>query len=300
MATRCCWPTDSWSGRCRRRSARPTRSRAALAAARACATPGRNDMPSSTFSSAVRVDSRLNVWKTYPTWRARSRSRSASPRPVIGSPATSMVPSSAGSTPLTRCSRVVLPVPLSPDEPDDLARRDVEPRDVHDEPRPALGIRVPLLETSYAERRRRHGDLRTTTSDYGPGRASRRETGPRSVSPRTRRAGAGATAPRRAPHARRDGPVVVAAGARPVSAGRPTPPPRASSPPPPWTSAAPRGTRSGSGTARPGRLHGPRARRRRRRPRGRTRRPSGVVLVEGREAEHGAHRASGHRAADWR
>jgi len=34
MATRCCWPPESWSGRCRMRSARPTRARAASARAR--------------------------------------------------------------------------------------------------------------------------------------------------------------------------------------------------------------------------------------------------------------------------
>ena len=57
-------PDRELAGRWPRRCERPTRSSAARAASFGFATPGRNDMPTSTFSSAVIVESRLNVWNT--------------------------------------------------------------------------------------------------------------------------------------------------------------------------------------------------------------------------------------------
>src|SRR6185312_790582 len=67
-----------------------------------------------TFSRTVMPSSRLKNWKTRPTWRRRIRARSSSLRPVTSSPATSISPSSAVSSPATRFSSVDLPQPDGP------------------------------------------------------------------------------------------------------------------------------------------------------------------------------------------
>ena len=76
-ATRCCWPPESWLGRCLARCAMPTRSSASVTRCRRSA--GR--MPryvsgSSTFSKTVRSPIRLKLWKMNPISRLRTRARS--------------------------------------------------------------------------------------------------------------------------------------------------------------------------------------------------------------------------------
>src|SRR6185369_13027542 len=66
-------PPESWSGRCRRRSARPTAARASSArrfrSARGTPSIHRGY---STFSNAESTGSRLKDWNTKPSWRRRS------------------------------------------------------------------------------------------------------------------------------------------------------------------------------------------------------------------------------------
>ena len=72
IATRCCWPPESVEARCAARSARPTRSSAAMAW-RFCSSlnmpsdPRQRGMrprkPSRTLSSTLRRLTRLNCWK---------------------------------------------------------------------------------------------------------------------------------------------------------------------------------------------------------------------------------------------
>ena len=69
---------------------------------------------SATFSSTVMPSSRLKNWKTRPMCRRRIRASSSSLRPVTGSPATVMSPSSGVSSPATRFSSVDLPQPEGP------------------------------------------------------------------------------------------------------------------------------------------------------------------------------------------
>ncbi len=73
MATRCCWPPDSSDGRCRARSARPTSASACAARALRLAvlTPS-GTRAASTFSCALSVGIRLNVWKMNPMDAART------------------------------------------------------------------------------------------------------------------------------------------------------------------------------------------------------------------------------------
>src|SRR5580692_266779 len=115
IATRCCWPPDSSEGRCLARSPRPTPSR--LCMARARRSPAL--MPSgtsavSTFSCALSVGIRLNVWKMNPiddalilvTWLSRIWARSR--------PSNSTMPDVGRSRPPSICSSVVLPCPVGP------------------------------------------------------------------------------------------------------------------------------------------------------------------------------------------
>ncbi len=68
MATRCCWPPESWLGVWSMRSPRPTASSAALAPALALAPRPRRGTAAAarTFSSAVVRGSRLKPWKMKP------------------------------------------------------------------------------------------------------------------------------------------------------------------------------------------------------------------------------------------
>jgi hypothetical protein len=90
MATRCCWPPDSSPGRCRSRSPSPTVCSAPAARALRSSFPvPSGTRAASTFSSALSVGIRLNVWKMNPIEAARTRVGPAgwpAPRPVTASP----------------------------------------------------------------------------------------------------------------------------------------------------------------------------------------------------------------------
>src|SRR3989441_664746 len=116
IATRCCSPRESCCGLWERREPRPSPARRS-AARRRCSplgTASANIMASITFSSALRAESRLNVWNTYPRRSALNRSRRASGRAEISIPSTWMVPAVGTETPAIRLRSVVLPEPLRP------------------------------------------------------------------------------------------------------------------------------------------------------------------------------------------
>src|SRR5881396_934290 len=88
MATRWRSPPDSSSGRCPMRSERPNRSSSLSARTRRSlrGTPPRYLSGSATFSSTVSRGIRLNVWKTKPTLRLRTRARRLPDRVPTSSP----------------------------------------------------------------------------------------------------------------------------------------------------------------------------------------------------------------------
>src|SRR5438034_7097734 len=109
-------PRESCCGLWERREPRPSPARRS-AARRRCSplgTASANIMASITFSSALRAESRLNVWNTYPRRSALNRSRRASGRAEISIPSTWMVPAVGTETPAIRLRSVVLPEPLRP------------------------------------------------------------------------------------------------------------------------------------------------------------------------------------------
>src|SRR5436309_437329 len=115
MATRCCSPPLSSSGRWLARCVMPTSSRSSFRRF------ARIEMPfparrsgSSTFSSAVRVGTRLKNWKMKPTLERRYLTRSPSPRSTRLEPFTSILPAVGRSIPPIRLSNVVLPQPEGP------------------------------------------------------------------------------------------------------------------------------------------------------------------------------------------
>src|SRR5438034_3420892 len=141
IATRCCSPRESCCGLWERREPRPSPARRS-AARPPCSpleTASANIMASITFSSALRAESRLNVWNTYPRRSALNRSRRASGRAEISIPSTWMVPAVGTETPAIRLRSVVLPEPLRP-------RRTVQD--------PAGRLRPSMSRTSSVFRRR--------------------------------------------------------------------------------------------------------------------------------------------------
>ena len=116
MATRCCSPRESCAGLCARRSERPNRASSSEARGRCRrrGTASANIIASITFSTALRAESKLNVWKTYPTCSARKRSRRASDRENGSVSTTRIVPLVGRLTPAIMLSRVVFPEPLRP------------------------------------------------------------------------------------------------------------------------------------------------------------------------------------------
>ena len=94
MATRCCWPPESWLGYLPMWSMSPTRLRpfAARCSASSRATPFTRRSAIVTFSSAHRWGKRLNCWKTMPTcfrssvaWRPGAYERPSSVTvPAVG------------------------------------------------------------------------------------------------------------------------------------------------------------------------------------------------------------------------
>ena len=113
IATRCCWPPESWLGRWVRRSVRPRDSTTSASTARSGLRPA-SSSGNRMFCSAVRVGSRLKDWNTNPIWsrrilvtaRSGSLERSCCP--------THTDPLVARSSPAMQCIRVDLPDPDGP------------------------------------------------------------------------------------------------------------------------------------------------------------------------------------------
>ena len=79
MATRCCWPPESWCGRrSRARRGRAVEHRRALGRSRPARAPPRRSIGIITFSSTVNSGSRKWNWKTKPSFSLRSAARSSS------------------------------------------------------------------------------------------------------------------------------------------------------------------------------------------------------------------------------
>ena len=115
IATRCCWPPESWCGCCSRLLRQPD-AREQLARARS--RPRARGIfrirraASVRLSSAVRCGKRLNCWKTIPI-RCRT-AETSTPLRVISSPSRKMRPDWIGSSRLTQRRSVLLPLPLGP------------------------------------------------------------------------------------------------------------------------------------------------------------------------------------------
>ena len=89
MATRCCWPPESWFGLWSRRLPRPTRASISIAR-RLRSRRGQLRLyrsGTSTFSSAVVRDSRLKFWKMNPMRRLRTWASWSGFSPATSSPA---------------------------------------------------------------------------------------------------------------------------------------------------------------------------------------------------------------------
>src|SRR5215831_16646854 len=115
MATRCCWPPESWFGSLPRCALRPMRSRiaATAAAARAIGIPAATS-GMAAFSAAVNAGSRLYCWKMKPTLLRRKPTLAASDICVIRLPQTSTSPLVGVRIPAIIEIRVVLPQPDGP------------------------------------------------------------------------------------------------------------------------------------------------------------------------------------------
>src|SRR5829696_2417918 len=114
IATRCCWPPESWAGSFWAWFSTPTLASSSLARRSASwrGWPRTLIGPRVTFSSTLLCANRLNCWKTMPT-SERSRARA---RPSLGRgwPSRRMVPLSIGSSRLMVRHRVDLPDPDGP------------------------------------------------------------------------------------------------------------------------------------------------------------------------------------------
>ena len=126
MATRWRWPPESAPGSSSAPSRSPSPSSRSRARAVACA--GRappTSAASATFSSADMCSMRWKNWNTSPTWRRRSRASGAAPSSSVRTPARLILPSSASSSPASRCSSVDLPHPDGPMSATNSPRRTV-------------------------------------------------------------------------------------------------------------------------------------------------------------------------------
>ena len=114
MATRCCWPPESWAGTLSACSATPTRPSSSMAVLLASSldTPSTSVGPSVTFSRMVMWLNRLNCWNTMPS----SERMPASSLPSCGSglPSMRMSPESMVSRRLMVRHSVDLPEPEGP------------------------------------------------------------------------------------------------------------------------------------------------------------------------------------------
>ena len=114
IATRCCCPPDRRSGYSSALSARPILRRSSVAVALALVRPTPRTFrgPRVTFCITVMCGKRLYAWKTIPIF-CRSAFTSTLPS-VIGTPSTTIVPSSTFSSRLMHRSSVDLPEPEAP------------------------------------------------------------------------------------------------------------------------------------------------------------------------------------------
>ena len=114
MATRCCWPPESWAGIFLACSATPTRRRSSMPSSRALSrgTPSTSTGPMVTLSMIERCAKRLKDWKTMPI----SARVAASSLPSCGSGLPSMrtSPESMVSSLLMVRQSVDLPEPEGP------------------------------------------------------------------------------------------------------------------------------------------------------------------------------------------
>lgn len=113
IATRCCWPPESWPGRRRALSVRPTWARTSAARRRSGRWPA-SRIGRTTFCSTVRDASRLNAWKTKPRRVRRSAVSLFSFMPVISVPPSRTVPAVGRSRPAAHCRKVDFPEPEGP------------------------------------------------------------------------------------------------------------------------------------------------------------------------------------------
>ena len=115
IATRCCWPPESWCGYWSRllleTDALEQLARPGLGLAPAACLRMRR-AASVRLSITRRCGNRLNCWNTIPI-RCRT-AETSTPLPVISSPSRKMRPESTGSSRLTQRSSVLLPLPLGP------------------------------------------------------------------------------------------------------------------------------------------------------------------------------------------
>ena len=115
IATRCCWPPESWCGCCRAFSSSPTRreqlarARLGLRARQLADPPGREREV--VDHRQVREEVELLEDDPDPLADRRRRRR---PCAVISSPSKKIRPESSGSSRLTQRSSVLLPLPLGP------------------------------------------------------------------------------------------------------------------------------------------------------------------------------------------
>src|SRR5712691_758628 len=115
IAIRCCSPPLSSSGRWPARFVIPTSSKSSfLRFARPDGPFLASRIGSSTFSSAVRVGTRLKNWKMKPTFWSRYRTSSGSLRSTRFEPSTSIRPAVGRSIPPRRFNKVVFPHPEGP------------------------------------------------------------------------------------------------------------------------------------------------------------------------------------------
>ena len=117
MATRCCWPPESWEGSWSMRSSRPTRrsiSRACCRAWRSERWPAVYESGIATFSRALVRGSRLKFWKTKPNLWLRTRARWSLDRDDTFSPSSQYSPEVGRSRQPRMFISVLLPDPEAP------------------------------------------------------------------------------------------------------------------------------------------------------------------------------------------
>ncbi len=113
QATRCCWPPESWDGRCFSRSRSPRVSMTWSSHFWSGFWPAMS-IGRVMFSTAFRVGIRLNDWNMKPIRSRRSRVRSRSFSPVISVSPSHTCPADTVSSPARQCISVDLPDPDGP------------------------------------------------------------------------------------------------------------------------------------------------------------------------------------------